>query len=393
MIKIGIESYILIKRFLKFTQKESFFLFGPRGTGKSTWLKESFPDALWINLLEPDELLFYSARPERLRETLDAHPQKKHIVIDEIQKIPVLLSLVHSIMEEKRGLQFVLTGSSSRKLKRQGVDLLSGRALLYQMHPFMAGELQKEFSLDKALTLGLLPIVWDSSLPHKVLDAYVGLYLKEEVQEEGIVRQAGEFARFLEAISFSHGSLINATNIARECDINRKTVQNYLNILEDLLLSYSLTVFAKRAKRAVIEHQKFYLCDVGVFRHLRPRGPIDRKEELEGPALEGLVGQHLRAWIALQDEPYKLHFWQTRTKLEVDFIIYGAQGLWAIEVKNGEKIAPQDLKGLKAFKEEYPESKPLLLYRGKRRLMQEGILMCPVDEFLMQLAPNQIMLS
>jgi uncharacterized protein len=176
---------------------------------------------LWIDLLEPDNQRYYGAKPERLRETLKASPSTKQIVIDEIQKIPELLSLIHAIIEEKQGYQFILTGSSARKLKREGVDLLAGRAFMLHMHPFIASELKEIFSLEKALSIGLLPLIWDSETPKLVLKNYCGLYLKEEIQAEGLVRNIHNYARFLETISFSHGCVLNTSNIARECDVSQ----------------------------------------------------------------------------------------------------------------------------------------------------------------------------
>lgn len=377
-----------LSRFLK-APKQSFFLLGPRGTGKTTWLKEQFPDALWIDLLEPDNLRFYGAKPERLRETLKTFPQKKRVVIDEIQKIPELLPLIHAIIEEKLDYQFILTGSSARKLKREGVDLLGGRAFMCHMHPFLASELKELFSLDKALVAGLLPIVWDSQTPEAVLKNYCGLYLKEEIQAMGLVRNINNYARFLETISFSHASLLNTSNISRECDVSRTTIDTYLQILIDMLLAFTLPVFTKRAKREVTKQPKFYLFDSGVYHAVRPRGPIDRTEEIGGASLEGIVAQHLRAWIDLQKENYQLSFWRTRTKLEVDFIVYGPNEFCAIEVKNSTSISPKDLHGLRAFCEEYPEAKPLLLYRGTRRRFEKGILILPCEEYLKSIHPEK----
>lgn len=374
-----------IKRYL-IPPKQSFFLLGPRGTGKTTWIHEHFKEAIWIDLLLPEEVQFYGAKPGRLLEVLNSMPLKKTVVIDEIQKLPELLPLVHLIIEEKKGYQFILTGSSARKLKRTGVDLLAGRALLKIMNPFTAFELGTLFTLERALEIGMIPIVWDNPTPEKVLKSYSSLYLKEEVQAEALVRNAGNFARFLEVMSFSHGSSLNLNNITTECGVSRASVSNYLQILLDMLLGYTLEVFTKRAKRAVVSHPKFYLFDAGIFRALRPTGPLDRPEEIQGAALEGLVAQHLKAWIDAQEERYDLFFWRTRAGNEVDFIIYGKNGFWAIEVKNGDKVSSRDLSGLKAFKDEYPESTPLFLYRG-RRFMQNEILCLPIEEFLLNLKP------
>ena len=362
--------------------KDSFFLFGPRGVGKSTWIKLLYPDAICINLLEPNELRYYASYPERLRETLLANPNKKVVFIDEVQKAPEILSLVHAIIEEKKGYQFILTGSSSRKLKRTGSNLLAGRALLCMMFPFFASELGDDFSIEKALRIGMIPLILNSSNPDSTLSTYISLYLKEEVQEEGLVRHLGDFARFLEKISFSHASLINTANIARECDIARKTVENYISILEDLLLGFSLNVFTKRAKRALSSHPKFYLFDTGVFRSLRPKGPLDNNSEINGLALEGLVAQHLHAWTKSQNQPHTLSFYRTKNGLEVDFIVYGPTSFYAIEVKFSDKIHPQDLNSLLNFQEDYPECTPILLYMGKKKIVSKNILCLPAEEFL-----------
>ena len=201
-------------------------------------------------------------------------------MIDEIQKVPELLTVVHRLIEEKRGHTFILTGSSARKLKRAGTDLLGGRALLRSMHPFLASELGERFRLEEALQQGLLPLVYSSLNPVDTLRSYAALYLREEVQMEGLVRNIGNFSRFLEAISFSHASLLNLSNVARECMVERKVVEGYTGILEDILLGFRLPVFTRRAKRGLAAHPKFYLFDTGVFRSLRPRGPLDMPEEI-----------------------------------------------------------------------------------------------------------------
>lgn len=202
-----------------------FFLLGPRGTGKTLWSMRQYPHALRIDLLDPETLRLFSARPERLIETAEANPQKKQIVIDEIQKLPALLEVVHLLIERKTGQQFVLTGSSARKLRRQGVNLLGGRARQTHLHPYMAVELGKRFKLEIALQQGMLPLVWSALDPPATLRAYNGLYLREEVQMEGLVRNVGSFARFLEAMSFSHASVLNLSNISRDCQVSRKTVE------------------------------------------------------------------------------------------------------------------------------------------------------------------------
>jgi len=368
---------------------ESFFLFGPRGTGKSTFMKQRFPDACYVDLLDPEMVRSFSAKPERLAEVVRGQGGQKCFVIDEIQKVPELLSVIHQLIEEKQGYTFVLTGSSARKLKRTGVDMLGGRALLRTMHPFLASEIGERFRLEEALQRGLLPLVYSSANPEDVLRSYAALYLREEVQMEGLVRNVGNFSRFLEAISFSHASILNLSNVARDCMVERKVVEGYTAILEDILLGFRLPVFTRRAKRELAAHPKFYLFDTGVFRSLRPRGPLDRPEEMEGQALEGLVAQHLRGWLAYSQEKSDLYFWRTRSGVEVDFVVYAPSGLWALEVKNTATIRPADLRGLKSFRDEYPESRAILLYRGRERLLREEILCLPCSDFLTHLLPGK----
>lgn len=366
-----------------------YFLLGPRGTGKSTWLRETYVDALWVDLLRPEVHRQYSARPERLRELVAGNPGRPVVVVDEVQKAPVLLDVVHDLIERRAGPQFILTGSSSRKLKREGVDLLAGRALLRSLHPFMAAELGDRFRLESALALGLVPLVWGSREPEEVLKAYVALYLREEVQMEGLVRRFEGFARFLEAVSFSHAAVLNVSEVARECQVSRKTVEGYLEILEDLLLAFRIPVFTKRAQRGLTAHPKFFWFDAGVFVAMRPAGPLDRPEEIGGAALEGLIAQHLRAWIDYAGEDFVLSFWRTRAGAEVDFVVYGRHGFWAIEVKHSATVRPADLRGLKAFREDYPEAELRLLYRGEEARLVDGIRCLPCEDFLRALIPGR----
>ena len=376
----------IIGRFFK-EPAGSFFLFGPRGTGKSTWLRQRFPKALWVDMLQPDVHRAFLARPERLRD-LVLGSEGQMVVVDEVQKAPELLDVVHSLIDSTETV-FALTGSSARKLRRTGVDLLAGRAVLRTMHPFMAAELGAAFDLQRGLRDGMLPLVWGSPDGPDALRAYASLYLGEEVQAEGLVRNIGHFSRFLETISFAHGGMLNISNLARECAVGRKTAEGYVEILEDLLLAFRLPVFRRRAGRQVTATPKLYLFDSGVFRSLRPTGPLDRPEEIDGSALEGLVAQHLRAWVELTPAEHSLYFWRTPSGTEVDFIIYGEKGLWAFEVKNTASVRGSDLKGLRAFCKDYPEGEPIYLYRGAERLRIDGVLCLPVDEFLRQLTPGR----
>lgn len=369
---------------------QSFFLFGPRGTGKSTWIRDHFgAKVLYLDLLRMDLFRTLTANPERLRELMDGSPTADTVILDEIQKAPALLDEVHSLIESRKKIRFILTGSSSRKLKRSGVDLLAGRALIRNLHPFMAAELGKKFDLEKALKYGLVPLVMNAKDPEGTLASYAALYLKEEVQAEGLVRNIGSFARFLEAISFSHGSILNLSHVARECQVGQKTAEGYLDVLEDLLLGHRVPVFQKRSKRALASHPKFYYFDTGIFRSLRPMGPLDDPGMVDGAALEGLVFQHLRAWISYSGDKHTLSYWRTRAGNEVDFVVYGKDGMHAIEVKNSKRIRPEDFSGLMAIGEEYPIAKRYLLHRGPDSYVHEGIRCIPCGKFLAELRPGK----
>lgn len=369
--------------------RESFFLFGPRGTGKSTWLKMTYRDAMIIDLLSSRLFLSYSSDPERLVEVIVGNPDKKTFVIDEIQRVPELLPIVHKLIEADKRIQFILTGSSARKLKRTGVDLLAGRAILHKCHPFMASEIGNQFKLDSALEYGLIPLVFSSSRSDDVLSSYIDLYIREEIQSEGIIRNISGFSRFLEAISFSHGSILNISEVARECQIERKTVEGYIRVLEDLMISYRLPVFSKRAKRLLVSHSKFYFFDSGVFRTLRPRGPLDKTSEIYGQSLEGLILQHLRAWSEYSRSSHELFYWRTKSGREIDFIVYGEEEFAAIEVKNSRSIHSKDLRHLLAFKEDYPESSLILLYMGEETIKKKNVLCLPCKDFLLNLVPGK----
>lgn len=366
-----------------------FFLLGPRGTGKTLWTTLHYPHALRVDLLDPATLRRLAARPESLVELVAGNPDRPQIIIDEVQKLPALLEVVHLLIERKTGQQFILTGSSARKLRREGVNLLGGRAAQKHLHPYLAAELGERFSLSTALRQGMLPLVWAAADPGETLQAYNGLYLREEVQMEGVVRNVGAFARFLEAMSFSHAGVLNLSNVSRECQVSRKTVEGYLDILEDLLLGFRLPVFTRSAQRALATHPKFYYFDAGVFRANRPSGPLDVPQEIDGLALEGLVAQHLRAWCDYSGGLHQLHYWQTRSQVEVDFVVYGEAGLRAIEVKNSTQVRPEDLRGLRSFAEDHPRSERYLLHRGRERFRREGVLCLPAEEFLLGLRPDR----
>lgn len=367
---------------------QNCFLFGPRGTGKSTFLRQYLPDALWVDLLRPDTYRQYKTHPEQLEELVLGNPQRRDVVIDEVQRVPELLPLVHRLIEMKNGCRFVLTGSSARKLKAADVDMLGGRAVRKSMYPFMLCEVPQSIDLEDTIRFGLLPVVFQSTDKTATLDAYVSLYMQQEVYQEALVRNIGDFARFLEAISFSHGAVLNISNVARDCGVGRKTVEGFIQVLYDILLGFQLPVFSKKAVRAMATHPKFYFFDTGVFQALRPKGILDRPEEIGGAALEGLVAQHFQAWVGYGTDAYSLSFWRSQRGLEVDFVLYGSAGFYAFEVKNSARIRPSDLDGLREFGKDYPECRRVLLYRGTDRLLKEGVLCLPVGDFLRRLHPK-----
>jgi uncharacterized protein len=368
---------------LPFKGNKSFFLFGPRGTGKTTCVTAHAPNALYIDLLQARLQTSLQADPGRL-DSMIPDGFKDWVVIDEVQKAPKLLDEVHRLIE-KKGYKFILTGSSARTLKRKGVNLLAGRALTYNIYPLTALELGNDFNLSDVLQYGSLAAISQEKDPKKYLEAYTGVYLREEVLQEGILRNIGDFARFLEVASFSQGSQINMNAIAREVGVSQKTVTGYFNILEDLLLSYRLLPFTKKPKRRLSSHPKFYYFDVGVYRYLRPTGPLDMPEEIGGAALESFFFQELKATNDYFQLGYKLYFWRTRTGLEVDFIAYGEKGLITFEIKHSKAICSKDLRGLKEFKKDYPIAKTYLIYGGDHREYHGDIETIPFNTALKEL--------
>src|SRR3990167_2713582 len=263
-------------------KKSSFFLFGPRGTGKTQWVRTHFKDALYIDLLNTRYYQYFLADPTRLEGSALGH-KTPWIVLDEVQKVPLLLDEVHRLIENHQRC-FVLTGSSARKLRRGGANLLAGRALLCHMHPLIATEIGETFDLERALRYGLLPKAYLETNPGEYLESYIGVYLQEEVVQEGLLRDVGVFARFLEIASFSQASQLNLSAVAQECGISQKVVREYFQILNDLLLAIQLECFDKRAQRKLAQHHKFYYFDAGVYQYIRPRGPLDVVTEVDGAA-------------------------------------------------------------------------------------------------------------
>ncbi len=370
----------MYSRILKYPQNKSFFLFGPRGTGKSYWVRTTFPDAVYIDLLEAELYVSLLANPQRLSEHIP-EDHSNWIILDEVQRIPELLNEVHRLIEKEK-YKFILTGSSARKLKRKSVNLLAGRALTLSLFPLTVLELSNDFNLERSLQFGHLPSVSHESNPEAYLKSYVQTYLQEEIQQEGLTRNLAAFTRFLESASFSQGSILNVSEVARECSVGRKVVEQYFQILEDLLLADFVPPFTKKAKRRLRQNRKFYFFDVGVYRTLRPKGPLDQPELIEGAALETLFYQELKALNDYLDLGFDLYYWQTAGGIEVDFVAYGEKGIFAFEIKRQAKINSKSLKGLKLFKKDYPLAKTFLIYGGDRTINKEGIQILPFNQAL-----------
>ncbi len=330
----------------------------------------------------------YLSRPDRLYSLVQALKDGDTVIIDEVQKAPQLLAIVHDIMESESypAVQFVLTGSSARKLKQDGVDLLADRAVVKNMFPFVATELKSHFSLKKALQHGLVPLVLGSEDPSETLDSYIGLYLKEEVKQEGLVRSLESFSRFLEVMCFSHAEIVNLSNVARDSAIKRSTIDGYLSILEDLLLGYRIPSFKIKNRKQTVESEKFYFFDVGVFKSLLPTGPLISENQFVGQMLEGLVAQHLMALCSYGNQGDKLYFWRTQSGTEVDFVVYGKKQFKAIEVKSVTEVKREFLSGLKSFAEDYPTAECIFVYRGSEVRIIDKIKCVPVEKFLLYLS-------
>lgn len=373
----------MYRRNINYPDNKSFFLFGPRGTGKTTWVKATFPQAVYLDLLEAELFNDLLANPQRLGNFIPKN-FNDWIILDEVQRVPELLNEVHRLIENEKH-KFILTGSSARKLRRGGYNLLAGRAATRSMHQLTVQELGTNFNLDHSLTYGQLPCAYTESNPKDYLESYVSTYLQEEIRDEGLTRNLSAFSRFLEAASFSQGSPVNISSVARECGINRKVAESYFTILEDLLIGYRLPVFTKRSKRRMATHSKFYFFDVGVYRTLRPRGPLDMPEYIDGTALETLVFQELNAINANNNLGYVLYYWRTASNVEVDFVLYGERGLHVFEVKRTGKVRREDMQGLKAFLKDYPQAQAHLIYGGDRRMQEDGISIIPINDALKEL--------
>ncbi len=341
--------------------KQSAFLWGARQTGKSTYLSTHFPKSTVYNLLKSDVFLEFSRHPSLLRERVEAMTPaqlQSPIILDEVQKVPLLLDEVHWLIENTEA-SFILCGSSARKLKRTGANLLGGRAWRYQLFPLLMQEIPN-FDLLKALNTGLIPSHYLSPQPQKSLQAYVEDYLTQEIKEEGEVRNLPSFARFLDSMGFHNGELIKYTNIARDCGVDAKTVQKYFQILVDTLLGYYLLPYNIKITRDILrEIPKFYLFDVGVANYLARRTIGALRGPEAGKSFEHFIFMELIAYKNMTDKRFELTYWRTKTGLEVDFILGNA--VLAVEVKISPHIERGDIKGLIAFCEEHSSTQGIVV--------------------------------
>lgn len=379
----------MLERILKLEEVkgDSLFLWGSRQTGKSTLLRMLFPEARVYDLLKSDLRLALQLRPALLREECELLDQRELVIIDEVQKVPALLDEVHWLIENK-GLRFILSGSSARKLRRSGANLLGGRALRKTLFPLVSAEIP-DFDLNRALNNGMLPRHYLMENPAMRIQSYIGDYLQQEIVEEAIVRRLDAFTRFLQVAALSNAEIVNYTNIAQDCGISSKTVKEYFTILEETLLGFYLPSFTRAIKRRVIQSPKFYFFDVAIPNHLLHRIPLQQGTDIYGHALEHFVIQELRAYLSYRHPFMSLTFWHTLdNKYEVDAVL--GQAEIAIEVKSSKNITSHDTKGLKAFGEEFPEAKRLLLSLEERPRKLNGVEIWPVELFLQRLWADKI---
>ena len=373
----------MIKRIFQLNKEleDSIFLFGARQTGKSTALRQQFPKDIYFDLLDSDVRNRLERRPALLYEMLKDKAPGTIVIIDEIPEVPKLLNEVHRLISEKN-LRFVLCGSSARKLKRKGTNTLGGRAFPIYFHPLVSVELP-DFDLDRAVNYGMIPSHYLAKNPDRRLSAYIDVYLKEEIKEESLVRNLSAFQRFLEVAAISNGEIINNKNIAQECGVSSTTVNAYFDILEDTLIGYRIPAYTKVVQRRLVQAPRFYFFDVGVANYLMHRTRLVRGTPEYGHAFEHLVVQELIAYMHYTHQDEKLSYWRTYAGTEVDVIIGDARV--AIEIKSVEEVLPKHLKGLKAFGEEHPDSRRIIVSQDifPRRI---GDIECiPVMEFFRRL--------
>ncbi len=370
--------------------KSSFFLFGARGTGKSTWLRRHFPDARTVDLLDERRYQSLLAEPGLFHDELAALRPGSWVAVDEVQRLPSLLNEVHRLIEGRR-LKFALTGSSARKLRRGGVNLLAGRAVRKAMYPLTPAEMGADFDLGRALRLGTLPLVVRADAPEETLEAYVRMYLREEIQAEALVRNLPGFARFLPVAALFHGQVLNLAAVARDAGVTRSTVQGFFEILEDTLLTRMLPAFEGRLRVRERKHPKLYWIDAGIVRAARHQLHPPGAEEM-GPLLEGLVHMLLVCQQDTFGEIDAVAYWSPAeaTATEVDFVVRRGREVLAIEVKAAARLRPDHVRGLEAIRGLPAVQRRLLVYLGRERLRRDGIDVLPFGEFARELAERRI---
>ena len=371
----------------------SAFLLGPRGTGKSTWIQENYKDNTVVyDLLNTTELIRLSRDPSLLyQETAHLSPGS-WVIVDEIQKVPALLNEVHRIIEEKK-IRFILSGSSARKLKESGVNLLAGRALTYNLFPLVSKEVGFELDLNKQIHFGMLPSSFLAANPKKYLQAYTETYLKEEIREEALTRNFGNFARFLEIAARQNGQLTNTTAIARDAGVARQTVQGYFDILIDTLIGYWLEPWKLKRTTKQVSHSKFYFFDPGVVRALSGRLPYPATPEESGPLFECFIINEIRAYLHYTELDYPLYFWRSQSGVEVDILFETSKGYVAIELKNGARWEKKFNRGVHRLSEELGRNKVSCfgVFMGDRQLMIDNVMVYPALDFLKRLWSGDIM--
>ncbi|MFH1233591.1 MAG: AAA family ATPase [Patescibacteria group bacterium] len=376
----------MYKRLLKLPAcpKQSFFLWGSRQTGKTTILKETYPNALRVDLLKSDILMRYLQRPAFFREEIMALDSKQLIIVDEIQKAPVLLDEIHYLIQEKNYI-FGLCGSSARKLRRGHANLLGGRAIRYELLGLTALELDNDFNLSRMINAGPLPNHYINQQYSRAIQSYVDDYLREEILQEGLIRRLPIFSDFLRMAEICDTEIINLSNIARESGISVTTVRDHYSILVDTLMGAFVPAYTARAKRRIIQAPKFYFYNVGVVNILAKRGIIQPGSELFGKAFENWIFHELSAHTRYSEKLYDISYWRLTTGTEVDFILGKADV--AIEVKGKENVTSRDLKGLREFKHEHPRVKHRIVVSLEKtdRLTSDNILILPYQKFIKQL--------
>ena len=366
---------------LQDAENESIFLWGARQTGKSTLLQLLFPNTRYIDLLKSDEFERYNRRASLLREELSLLQENELIIIDEIQKIPELLDEVQWLMTNKNH-RFILSGSSARKLRRSGVNLLGGRAIRKHLYPFVSAEIP-DFDLIKACNNGMMPRHYLVDDAGKRIHAYVGDYLQQEIKAEALTRNLKTFSRFMEIAALSNGEVVNYNNIASECGVSAPTVKEYFSILEETLIGYTIPAFTKNVKRRVIQSPKFYYFDVGIVNFLLRRRSLLPGSAEFGHAFEHLIMQELIAYIGYSESQHSLSYWRTTSGYEVDAVIGNANV--AIEIKSTEEVHSHHTRGLKAFSEEFPNSRLIIVSMHKYPRRMNEIDVIPAQHFLKML--------